>query len=152
MKAVVSYAGPFDWWYGVDFIDVPPEHIVYYSLSSEYMPIRMRTTYKRYIKLDRIRINDSSLLFLLETLSTKGGTGKNFGLSHIDCSVLYSSEPDEVELMVDAADCFIKNPTKSTTFHNPSFYSFAKSTLTSCTGCTRRSTLPSIPLCRTSFE
>lgn len=86
-------------------------------------------TYLRYIRFAKPCINYNALLPLLERLSAEGGTWKNLGIWHLNFSVLYSSEPSDVELMVGAVDYFIKDITKSTVFHAPSFYSAAKSTV-----------------------
>lgn len=56
------------------------------------------------MQLAKLRLNYSAFLSPLETLRSEDGTRKNLEISHFISSVLYRSELDEGELMVDAAD------------------------------------------------
>lgn len=96
MKALDSYDGTFDLKYRVIFVDVGTKDIVHSTLYSEYLPVRTRATFVRYIRIAKQRINESALLTMLERFSTKGWMGKNLEILHFDCSVPCSSQPCEV--------------------------------------------------------
>lgn len=83
----------------------------------------------QYTHFAELYTKDRALLSLLERLSTEGGMAKNIGKSPLTCSVLYSFEPDDMDLMVGAAYYFIITRTNSTLFNAASFYFAAKSTL-----------------------
>lgn len=82
-------------------------------LDSKYPPIRRGVTYVRYIRFATLCRNASALLPLPEGKNTGVRTGKNLGLFHFDCSVLYISNPDEVELMVVAVHYRIRTRPKA---------------------------------------
>lgn len=54
------------------------------TLSSKYLPTRVWATSVQYIPFDKLCIESSALLPLLEMLSSEGGTGKNLGILHLD--------------------------------------------------------------------
>lgn len=93
------------------------EHIVDDSISSQNLCSRMLSTHIWYIQLTKLCPKKDDLLSLLESLSMDNSSEKNLGISHLDSFVLYSLQCNEVELMIGAADYFINNLTKSTTFH-----------------------------------
>lgn len=82
------------------------------KLSLDFIPSKMHTIYVWYIPLTRIVLNNDKALSLLEWLIVKAGSGEHTGFYHVKRAVLYSSRPDGVQLMVDAADYFIMNPRK----------------------------------------
>lgn len=86
----------------------------------------MHTTYFWHTRLSKLFLKNDKLLHLLDGLSMDVGNGKNLRIYHVDSSVLYSSERDETELMLEAADYFIENPTQSSTFHAALFSICAK--------------------------
>lgn len=47
---------------------------------------------------------NDELLLPLQRSSVKGSSDKSLRIPHFDISVLYISEPDELERVVDAAD------------------------------------------------
>lgn len=47
----------------------------------------------------------------MDRLFVDAGRGESVGISHVDRSILYSSEIEE-ELLLEAAEYFIKNPTR----------------------------------------
>lgn len=75
------------------FVNARINYIIDDTLLPEYLPPGTRATNVRYIRFAKLFIKDIGLLPLLERLSTKGGTGKNLSISHLNCLVLYSSEP-----------------------------------------------------------
>lgn len=127
-QAFISYAREFHLQYGVRLVDQRIEHIFDDNLSSECLPTGAPSRSLGYIRFAKLFINKSDLLPLYERLSTEGGTGKSLGILNVDCSVLYSSERDEVILMVDP-EPFIKNHTKSILIYDPFSYSKAISAL-----------------------
>lgn len=88
MKALINYARASDLEYSVSLVDARIKHIVHDTLSSEYLPTTTQETHVRHIRFATRCINDSVLLTLLDKMGTKGGTGKNLGIWHLDCSVL----------------------------------------------------------------
>lgn len=55
-------------------------------------------------------------------IEQQGQQSEDSGISHVQNSVLHILESDFIELMIEAADYFIKNPTQSTTLHREPYY------------------------------
>lgn len=120
MEVLVNYAAPLNPEWRVKIVSPCRNEIFNHILSFEYIQPRNHPSYVRYIRVAKLVIDDSSLLLQLEKLSREGRTGESLGMSHIDCSIMYSSKPIGVELMVGLASYFIKNPSQSILFHSSS--------------------------------
>lgn len=88
---------------GVKFVDSHINDIVQDTVLFEYQPSQTRTKYLRLVQLAKLLLNNIKPLPVLERLRTEAGTGKNLGICHLEC-ILYSLEPDEVELMIEATE------------------------------------------------
>lgn len=75
---------------------------------------------------------------LLERLSSEGGVEMKLGIYNLDCSVLPIPEPYYLELVVTAADYFIKSPPRARRPVLLPFTLFLSVCLQSCARCTRR--------------
>lgn len=71
-------------------------------------------------------LKNKQILSLLESLNTKCLNGWNLVVLSVHCSVLFSSEWEEVNPVDKAEENFIKNLTKSGTFYAASFYNTVK--------------------------
>lgn len=64
------------------------------------------------MRFPKCLLKNEQVLPLLERWSEEAGTGKDLGMLQLDSYVLYAVEED-VLLMVDVADFFIKSPMKA---------------------------------------
>lgn len=83
-------------------------------------------TYIRYVRFAKFLLKNVQLLPLFEILSEEAGTGRELVISHLNSHFLYGCVEEDVMLMVEAADFFIKNPRKAFLFLAASFYKAAK--------------------------
>lgn len=65
-KVLVNYAVDFDFEYGIKFFNARIKYIVNDTLSSLYLPTRIRAAYVRYIQFSKLCVNDSALFPELE--------------------------------------------------------------------------------------
>lgn len=121
MTVLVHCAGVLDLENKVKFVDAHMKYIVYYTPSTDYLPTRTRASFVQIIWFAKLCITDNYLLLLLERLSTETGTVKYLCVLNPNCSVLPSSEPDEIELVVGSNGYSIKMFTQSTPSQAPSF-------------------------------
>lgn len=108
MNKLVNWTGEFHLENEINFVNGPITRIVNDTLSSEYILKTMITTHVWFMRLPKLCVYDGALLHPLKSLGTKRGTGTNLSKSHHDCSVLNSTEPREVKMMVSLADYFMK--------------------------------------------
>lgn len=97
MQVFVKYAREFEQEYAVGFVEARVKDIVNDSILSEYLPSRVCTIFDSpscVWKMDK-------LLSPVQVLSIDVSSWKNLGIFHVNSSVLYSLESDEVELMIE---------------------------------------------------
>lgn len=95
------------------FPGCPDHRIVEETMYSRFFPVRSRATYNSYVQLPKLLMKNEQLIPRLEGLSEETGIGKKLGLSSLDIHAVYRSVDEDVMLMVEAADFFIKNLTKN---------------------------------------
>lgn len=93
--STINYAGAVELNHGVQLIDGPIKYILDDTLLFEYLPSTVQVSYVQYMHLSKLCMNESDLLSLLGRLSPDCRTGSNLGIFHLDCSILYSAEPDK---------------------------------------------------------
>lgn len=72
--------------------------------------------------MTRLLLTHKAALTLLKELSLKGSAPSNHCVTHLDDATVYSAPEEDMDLMIWAADCHVKNPTKPFPFHSVSFY------------------------------
>lgn len=124
---LVSYAVQFESQSTFKFVNGRITDIFDDTLSFDYLQLAMRATYlpcldsssslqktvfclsanPRTICTGRLALNNSTaLLPLLEQFSPAGGTWRNLALSRLHCSILFTTELEEGELVVGNLEYF----------------------------------------------
>lgn len=98
-------------------------------MPSNYLPTRLGRTYVRYFRFVFVIKKIPKMLTLSEKLYEASEAERNLGISHVESDVLCFAEGGYVTMMIEAADFFVRNPTKSTSFHAPKFYLHRKTLL-----------------------
>lgn len=129
LKALVNYAGALKVEYRDKLVNWCIKDADDGTLFFEYEPPTIRATNEQYIRFANLCMNGISLLPLVESSWAESGRGRNLEVMHAKCSVLNIIEHAGMELMVGAADYFIKNHNQGTLVHGKLFYSVSKSTL-----------------------
>lgn len=125
MNALMNDSGAFELEYCIWFVDARIKDIVDNTISFEYLPSSTSATCLRNILFARILLKSDHLLPLLKKLSVNVFKGRNPVVFHVDSSVIYGFDSDEVELIVEGAEYFIENQTGNITFCNISMYNTA---------------------------
>lgn len=84
-------------------------------MSSNYLPSTTRATYAFVHLFAKLCLKNVEKFSLLKRLCVKVGNERNLDISRVNSLVLYCLKPDKVKLMIEAADNFMKNLSKSTT-------------------------------------
>lgn len=111
MNLRVNYARAFKLKYGLKFMDTRSNDTEHDMISSEHLPYRTHTTYMRCVRFLKLYLyhNDQQWAsHCPQDVEQRWRNEKKPGIWQVSCSVLYSSEPEEVELMVGPAEYCIK--------------------------------------------
>lgn len=81
---------------------------------------RISTTFILRVWVPKILSNIEQLLHLLERLSDESGNRKDLEILHTDSPVLYGSLHQDEKRMIEATDCFNKNPKNAPVEHSNS--------------------------------
>lgn len=84
MEDLVDYDGMFATQYGVKFSDAMIKDILEDTISSSYLLMRRRATFRRYVWFARLLLKNRKLLLLLEWLSVEHIMGKDHNISHLE--------------------------------------------------------------------
>lgn len=69
----------------------------------------------------RLKLINDDVSLLLESRNKGREDGKKLVLSHLGSQVLHATQGGFVTMLVEAADFYVENSTKSIAFHDPSF-------------------------------
>lgn len=117
------------------------QYKVYYLIHRSRMLLRTRNlagslrrgswaVYIRYVRFAKLLLQNLQLILLLERLCEEAGMGKDLGILHQISHVLYGSVEEDVVLMAEAADVFIRSDTNTLPFHAVAVYNPAELVLT----------------------
>lgn len=122
--------------YSVSFAKNHDKDIVDYILSSQYLLRQSHLSYVRYVTLGRVMTNNADVPSLLEWLNKNVKDGKELGILHIDREVLRATGARFAVILIEAAETYTNNATRSTAFHTTSVCRLGEQFRNRCAACT----------------
>lgn len=124
---VLNYAREFEEAYNVPFVEARFVDILKNMMSSNFLAASSKATYVRQVRLAELMIGQSTVLPLIQRLRDERSERKTLEIAHLQAQALYTSEPEDFLLLIEAADLFVKNDSKTAQFHYSTFYPQARS-------------------------
>lgn len=125
MKAILNYGRTFELQYGASFVEARIKDTVDDMMPSQHLLEQSLFSRVRFVRFSRMMIKNENVLPLLESLNEIREGDNELGMSYSDREVLQATQSSFVVLFTEAADLYINNPSKPTTFQSTAFFVFA---------------------------
>lgn len=105
----------------VSISDVGINGIIDDMIFSDFLSSDSEPTYVRYVCGTWFKLKYVTGIPLLRMITVEDPRTRNLGDTLVDDQMVYSLSKTDVQLMLQAKNCFVKNPSKKSSFH--SFFS-----------------------------
>lgn len=111
-----SYGQAFETGYGVSFFDTRINFVIDNMIYSDLLSSDNWSAYACYFRATRVVLMYEIVCPLFKEHSVESPAARNLFVTHVNDATVYSAVKEDVNLMLRAADYYVKNPSKPSPF------------------------------------